>query len=59
MLTLTRTDSLKPPVGISLKSEADLRSEMLNDLALESCGQCGGHPEIDGHKEECPTWEEE
>jgi len=39
--------------------EADLRSEMLNDLALESCGQCGGHPEIDGHHEECPTWEEE
>jgi len=53
-------DSVKHRGGIlTNEREADLRSEMLNDLALESCGQCGGHPEIDGHHEECPTWEEE
>lgn len=41
------------------EEEADKRSEMLHDMVAELCGECHQHPEVQGHHEDCPTWEEE
>ncbi len=39
--------------------EAEMRSEMIHDLIAECCRECHQHPTLEGHHEECPTWEEE
>tara|TARA_R100001509_G_scaffold34000_1_gene17915 strand:+ start:257 stop:403 length:147 start_codon:yes stop_codon:yes gene_type:complete len=39
--------------------ETELRAEMYQDLIAECCVECHQHPTLEGHHEECPTWEEE